>query len=304
MMTTVLVALLIAIAGRFMAEEVQAWFSWLHKKIRLRAVAKLPLECRERYDEEWESGLEEIPGEIFKLVYSVGLLRAAIGILKLSRINAVKCEALAGLPTQSMRYEYVKRAWDISFALILLILFAIPGLLIAAAILLSSMGGVFYRSERIGRQGRRFRIWKFRSMQVNRRAHERGAPTQRSVIGFGGRTPKDLIHFRVTLVGRFLRRSRLDELPQLFNVLRGEMSLVGPRPLVDSEAALYGDRLPFYLAATPGLSGLWQVSGRSLIGYDARAKIDALYVQSWSLRVDLAILLRTIPVAFGRIGPL
>jgi undecaprenyl-phosphate galactose phosphotransferase len=107
---------------------------------------------------------------------------------------------------------------------------------------------------------------------------------------------------RVTLIGRFLRRWSLDEVPQLINVLRGDMSLIGPRPIVKAETYYYKDLLPFYLAATPGLSGLWQVSGRSDLDYDERAKLDASYVRNWSLAADLKIFLRTIPAVLGRVG--
>lgn len=205
-------------------------------------------------------------------------------------------------PVDSWRYEYIKRTWDISLAVVLVILFAIPGLLIAAAILLTSKGGIFYREERIGRRGQPFRIWKFRSMHANRRAHERDANSLHTVIEFDRRTRKHLGDRRITMVGKVLRRWSLDEFPQLINVLRGEMSLVGPRPIVRSEMALYGTRIHYYLKATPGLSGLWQVSGRSLVGYEQRAKMDALYVQSWSLETDVFILFRTIPAVLGRIG--
>jgi lipopolysaccharide/colanic/teichoic acid biosynthesis glycosyltransferase len=94
----------------------------------------------------------------------------------------------------------------------------------------------------------------------------------------------------------------LDELPQLFNVLRGEMSLVGPRPIVETETVLYEGLLSYYLAATPGLSGAWQVSGRSDVGYKERARLDASYVWSWSLKTDIMILFRTIPVVLSRVG--
>ena len=107
---------------------------------------------------------------------------------------------------------------------------------------------------------------------------------------------------RITAVGGFLRRWSMDEIPQLLNVLRGEMSLIGPRPIVEAETRFYGDLLSYYLAATPGLSGAWQVSGRSEIGYNDRARLDALYVSLWSARTDISILLRTVPAVLGRIG--
>jgi len=107
---------------------------------------------------------------------------------------------------------------------------------------------------------------------------------------------------RITAVGGFIRRWSLDELPQLLNVIRGEMSLICPRPIVEAEARFYGNLLAFYLAATPGLSGLWQVSGRSNVDYAERAKLDALYVRSWCLEADLDIFFRTIPAVLSRIG--
>lgn len=116
------------------------------------------------------------------------------------------------------------------------------------------------------------------------------------------RMRKDLKDPRITAVGGFLRRWSLDEFPQLFNVLRGEMSLVGPRPIVKKEMLFYGNLLQHYLAVAPGMSGLWQVSGRSDIDYDERVKLDAFYVESWSLTFDLAILCRTVPAVLSRNG--
>jgi undecaprenyl-phosphate galactose phosphotransferase len=107
---------------------------------------------------------------------------------------------------------------------------------------------------------------------------------------------------RITLIGGFLRRWSLDEVPQVFNILRGDMSLIGPRPIVKAETYCYAHLVSFYLAAKPGLSGLWQVSGRSDLDYAERAKLDATYVQNWSLTSDLKILLRTVPAVLSRVG--
>ena len=205
-------------------------------------------------------------------------------------------------PVDSWRYQFVKRAFDLSCALIMLMLVAIPGIFIAAMIVLTSEGPVFYREQRVGRGGRSFRIWKFRSMRQNaaQRSHIGDARPGGKVLMW--RMRKDLRDPRITWVGRYLRSWSLDELPQLLNVLCGEMSLIGPRPIVEAETVFYGNLLPFYLAAVPGLSGLWQVSGRSKVDYAKRARLDAKYVQSWSLTADLGILLRTIPAVLGRIG--
>jgi lipopolysaccharide/colanic/teichoic acid biosynthesis glycosyltransferase len=202
----------------------------------------------------------------------------------------------------SWRYRYVKRGIDVLFSLVMIIVFLIPGLLVAAAILLTSRGPVFYRERRIGRDGRLFRIWKFRSMHRNASQRAHIADSQAGAKVLEWRMHKHLRDPRITSVGGFLRRWSLDELPQLFNVLTGDMSLIGPRPIVEAERPMYGKLISVYLTATPGLSGLWQVSGRSHINYEKRAKLDANYIQSWSLVSDLNILLRTIPAVLGRIG--
>jgi undecaprenyl-phosphate galactose phosphotransferase len=203
------------------------------------------------------------------------------------------------LPLESWRYRYAKRAFDLFCALLMLVVFLIPGVLIALSILFTSPYPVFYREERIGRRGIPFRIWKFRSMRPHG-ALSRSTHTDGSVLQW--RMDKKHADPRITFIGRFLRRWSLDELPQLFNVLRGDMSLIGPRPIVKAETYFYKNLLSFYLAATPGLSGLWQVSGRSDLNFDERARLDADYVQGWSLRSDLKIFLRTIPAVLNRVG--
>lgn len=201
------------------------------------------------------------------------------------------------LPIDSSRYRYVKRAIDVAGSLLMLAFFLIPGLLIALAILVTSPYPVFYSEERIGQNGVPFRIWKFRSMRPHawHRPHSDGIVLQ-------WRMEKRDHDPRITRIGRFLRRWSLDEVPQLWNVLRGDMSLVGPRPIVKAETYRYRHLLPFYLAAKPGLSGLWQVSGRSDLDYDTRAGLDATYVREWTLRNDLMICLRTIPAVLSRVG--
>jgi len=205
-------------------------------------------------------------------------------------------------PVDSLRYRYVKRAIDLTCSLIMIGVFAIPGLVIACAVVATSSGPVFYRERRIGRNGRLFRIWKFRSMFSNAAERARIADSETGAKVREWRMHKHLRDPRITGIGGFLRKWSLDELPQLLNVLTGDMSLIGPRPIVESELALYGSLFSVYTSAIPGLSGLWQVSGRSHIDYDKRAKLDAKYVRSWSLAGDLIILFRTIPAVLCRIG--
>ena len=204
------------------------------------------------------------------------------------------------LALESWRYRYVKRMIDIAGALMITAVFLIPGIFIALAILVTSPFPVFYSEERIGRRGVPFRIWKFRSMRPHPAVH-RISPHADGVV-LQWRMDKRGHDPRITTIGRFLRRWSLDEVPQVFNVLRGDMSLIGPRPIVKAETYYYKHWLSFYLAATPGLSGLWQVSGRSDLDYAERAKLDARYVLNWSLTGDLKIFLRTIPAVLGRVG--
>ncbi len=207
-----------------------------------------------------------------------------------------------GSKVQSWQYLGVKRGIDIVCSILMIVAWLAPGLLIAAAVVLTSRGPVFYREVRIGRGGRAFRIWKFRSMVQKTVSHPRLDTVSPVGEHARWRTHKDVYDPRITVVGRFLRRWSLDELPQLFNVLCGDMSLVGPRPVVRAELPLYQHLLSFYLAATPGLSGLWQVSGRSNVNFSKRASLDASYVRSWSLRGDLAILARTVPAVLRCVG--
>jgi exopolysaccharide production protein ExoY len=216
------------------------------------------------------------------------------------------------LLSESWRYRYLKRSIDFVGSSALLIVCAVPGLAIAAAIRLTSRGPVFYREERIGHKGRPFRIWKFRSMHHRVHSHvpssiiDISSPVsgvvESNVEWRMRKGDKNFLDPRITFVGGFLRKWSLDELPQLINVLRGDMSLIGPRPIVRDETSLYGDRFSYYLAAKPGLSGLSQVSGRSNLGYDKRVELDAMYVRNWSLTADIAILARTIPTVLSRTG--
>jgi lipopolysaccharide/colanic/teichoic acid biosynthesis glycosyltransferase len=201
---------------------------------------------------------------------------------------------------QSWKYRWCKRYIDILGAFIFLLIAFVPGLLIAIVIAATSEGPIFYREWRVGREGRPFRIWKFRSMSSSIKAESMVHPSVDCALQW--RVHKSHRDPRITAIGTFLRRWSLDEIPQIINVLRGEMSLVGPRPVVEAEIPLYADLKHFYLAASPGMSGLWQVSGRSNTTFRKRANLDASYVANWSIRRDLLILFKTVPVVFGRVG--
>ncbi len=191
----------------------------------------------------------------------------------------------------------IKRVLDLGLVLILGTV-ALPLIaVIALAVKITSPGPAFYGQTRRGRGGGPFVAWKFRSMYAN--AGEVLEQWLASDLGFREEwlQYQKLRHDpRITPLGRFLRRTSLDELPQLWNIVRGQMSFVGPRPIVAAEMSRYGDGFALYAKVTPGLSGLWQVSGRNNLSYEQRVKLDLYYVRNWSVWLDLHILFRTIRV--------
>jgi exopolysaccharide biosynthesis polyprenyl glycosylphosphotransferase len=213
---------------------------------------------------------------------------------------------LAGVPLIQVakpRYDgakgFQKRAFDVWFSLFALAV-ALPVMLVAAvAIKLTSKGPVFYTSERIGLDGKPFRMIKFRSMVVD--ADLRLAEVAH-LNNCDGLLFKSRCDPRVTSVGRFLRRYSIDELPQFINVLRRDMSVVGPRPPLPTEAELYDDRVRRRLLVRPGITGLWQVNGRSDLSWHDSVRLDESYVENWSMIGDLAIALATVLAVVRRSG--
>lgn len=192
--------------------------------------------------------------------------------------------------------SFIKRGMDIVLALVGLV-FAAPIMLIVAILIKSSdRGTILFAQNRIGLQGETFKCYKFRTMVMDaseqlRLLLERDPEARREWEA----TQKLKKDPRITALGRFLRKSSLDELPQLINILRGEMSIVGPRPIVQSEIEKYGPFYPSYAAVRPGLTGLWQVNGRSDTEYDQRVQLDRAYAENWSVTSDMAIVAKTIP---------
>jgi Undecaprenyl-phosphate galactose phosphotransferase WbaP len=208
-------------------------------------------------------------------------LTAATDVLTLSRENAT--------------HRVLKSLVEVVSSLLLAPFMLLAAVLISVMIRLDSVGPVVIGLPRVGRGGRLFRQWKFRTMttDADERLHELLAtdPARREEWE---RTRKLHDDPRLTRVGRLLRRTSLDELPQIFNVLVGEMSLIGPRPIAPDEVDRYGSKLPLYLTVRPGLTGLWQVSGRSDLTYPQRVALDTHYVLNWSIKLDLLILFRTV----------
>jgi exopolysaccharide production protein ExoY len=196
-----------------------------------------------------------------------------------------------------------KRGFDIAGALAGIVLLGPLLVMLAMLVKFSDGGRVVYGHARIGRNGNVFRCLKFRTMVENGdevlAAHFAKNPQDR---GEWAATRKLQNDPRVTRVGAVLRRLSLDELPQMFNILRGEMSFVGPRPVVSDELELYGTAADFYLQSRPGLTGLWQVSGRNDVSYGTRIAFDRHYVENWSFAFDLKILIWTVPAVFSSRG--
>ena len=189
-----------------------------------------------------------------------------------------------------------KRSFDILVALAALVVLSPIFVLIMALVKYSDGGRVFYGHRRIGYNGSTFRCLKFRTMAENGDALlQRYLDENPQAREEWRETRKLQDDPRVTVVGSVLRKLSLDELPQLINILRGEMSIVGPRPVVEDELELYEASAVYYLRSRPGLTGLWQVSGRNDVSYAARIAFDTHYVRNWSLTSDLVIVARTIP---------
>jgi lipopolysaccharide/colanic/teichoic acid biosynthesis glycosyltransferase len=202
------------------------------------------------------------------------------------------------MPTVSRRYRVGKRAFDLVVATALLVLAGPVLLLCAAAIRLDTPGPLLFMQQRTGRNGRRFRMWKFRTMVANAEDLKASLAHLNVLPLPDFKVPDDP---RITRVGRFLRTTSLDELPQLFNVIRGEMSLVGPRP-TSFPATTYELWHTRRLEVAPGLTGLWQLQGRTAMTFDDRLRLDIEYIRRASLAFDAWLVVRTVGAILRRSG--
>lgn len=199
--------------------------------------------------------------------------------------------------------EYIGRLMDLSVAACAFVFLAPLLLLISLALLAAGDGPILFLHERIGRSGQRFKVVKFRTMAVDASDRLRRHLDEHEAA----RLEWDADHKlrqdpRVSPLGAFLRKSSLDELPQLYNVLRGDMSIVGPRPIVEAEMPRYGAHISAYCSVRPGITGIWQVSGRNDISYVRRVEMDALYARKKSVLLDLRIIIATVPAVLLRRG--
>lgn len=214
-------------------------------------------------------------------------------------LNRMQIEEIAGVPMISIKEvgisglnQFIKRTIDIGFAAFSLVVFAPVMGLVALMIKLESPGPVLFPQVRVGKNGRRFILFKFRSMVEDAEALKEKLADLNEADGPLFKIKDDPRHTRL---GKWLRKWSLDELPQLYNILRGDMSLVGPRPPIPTEVEQYKEWHKRRLEVSPGLTGLWQVSGRSALTFDEMALLDIYYIENWSLGLDAKILLQTVP---------
>jgi exopolysaccharide production protein ExoY len=199
------------------------------------------------------------------------------------------------LPTDGASYRLLKRSLDLFIAIGSLPIVLPVGLMVALLVKATSRGPVFYKHLRIGKGGHPFYLWKFRTMEHNSEQLFLGHLARNAEARQEWKRFRKLrFDPRVTKVGMFLRRTNLDELPQIINVICGEMSTVGPRPIVDEEMGLYGAGAVLYEAVLPGITGIWQVSGRGCLPFERRVALDVEYVSTWSFHRDLRVLFKTL----------
>jgi Undecaprenyl-phosphate galactose phosphotransferase WbaP len=239
----------------------------------------------------------EVFGNLFpRLLFihsSPALYSLAVDVRQVGSLLALEVKRDLLLPFPRL----AKRALDLLIVCLCLPVVGCTLLLLGALVRLESPGPIFFGHRRIGRDRSTFRAWKLRTMQVNADKVLQEALAKDGTLREEWLRDRKLRHDpRITRLGRFLRKTSLDELPQLWNVLCGEMSLVGPRPIVEEEVATYGQNFSLYCRVTPGLTGLWQVSGRNTVSARDRVRLDSYYVRNWSPWLDLHILARTAKV--------
>lgn len=233
-------------------------------------------------------------------VSGVGPEREIVSIIEAVGKESVGPGSIAPLPRyEQPTYRALKRTFDVTLSLLGLIILSPLFLVTGLAVVLSGGFPVLFRQIRLGEGGRLFTIFKFRTMRKNAEEWIKGDAKLLEEFEKSYKLEEDP---RITRIGSLLRATTLDELPQLWNVLKGDMSLVGPRPIVPPEIAKYGDHKELYLSMKPGCAGLWQCSGRSNLRYEERVALDREYFQHASLRYDVQILWRTLVSVLLRRG--
>lgn len=197
-------------------------------------------------------------------------------------------------------YRYIKRFMDVILATIALVVLSPIFLIIAIAIKIESKGPVFFKHTRIGKNGKIIKLYKFRSMVINAEELIKSfTPEQMQEYKENYKLTNDP---RITKIGKFLRKTSLDELPQLLNIIKGELSIIGPRPVVTDELEKYGANTKKFLSVTPGLTGYWAANGRSCTTYEQRMQMELYYIDNLSLKMDIKVFFKTIEAVIKREG--
>lgn len=251
-----------------------------------------------------KEGLEQIVYDLQPLVKNISFIpdmgSLPVGAIEITRLMDGKAVAFRVYNRLSNRWNrLVKHIFDVTASFIGGLLLLPFFLIIALFIRLDSKGPVLFRHKRIGRKGKEFDCFKFRSMHIDSerrlKSYFKKYPEEQEEWERNFKLKRDP---RVTRVGRILRKTSLDELPQILNVLLGEMSLVGPRPIIEEEVPKYGKYIGDYLMVRPGITGVWQTSGRSDVSYEERVQMDTWYVRNWNFWFDIVLLWRTAKVVF------
>jgi lipopolysaccharide/colanic/teichoic acid biosynthesis glycosyltransferase len=275
---SILAFLVTAVLVPMLVNEFTDWVPWFGERLIGAAARTLPSAVRQRYTDEWLGELDATPGKLSKLVVAIHIfVRAPATAVIISRVLSFKAIT-------------VKSVFDKTVAASALILLAPPLTVLALAIRITDKGPVFFRQTRIGKDGQLFTLRTFRTVAVN-------PEVPKEPLLVRNDTDRALLNVRrytgLTRLGAWMRRWSLHELPQLLNVLLGDMSLVGPRPARPVEVAQSPDHIQRRLAAKPGITGLWQVNGRSDLSWGEMERLDRRYAENWSFALDLQILCRT-----------
>lgn len=215
-------------------------------------------------------------------------------------ISNVSTKTYKEVLTKKTPYKIVKRIMDVLLSSIALVVLSPVFAIIALAIKLESKGSVFFKHTRIGKDGKIIKIYKFRSMVENAEdLIQKFTPEQMKEYKENYKLTDDP---RITKVGKFLRKTSLDELPQLINIIKGELSIIGPRPVVQEELEKYGPDAKKFLSVTPGLTGYWAANGRSCTTYEERMEMELFYVDNLSFKMDMKIFFKTIEAVIKREG--
>jgi UDP-galactose-lipid carrier transferase len=241
-------------------------------------------------------------------------VRKVIVLPKMTKVPIINGELISSIYHKGMAFyiknnllspveQTIKRLFDMSVAFVALLLTSPFLIWLYSVVYVATKGHPIFAHERVGFGGRKFRVYKFRTMYIDANDRlEKLLETCEESKEEWERDFKLKDDPRITKIGQFLRKTSLDELPQLINVLKGEMSLVGPRPITEMEIQKYGEYFEYFTAVKPGITGLWQVSGRNDIEYDERVQLDVWYVRNWSIELDMQILIKTVLVVLGRKG--